>query len=218
VAGLLAGRVESVCGDAVPLASHTLAGGSSREPEARWSTRPGPHHLKAAAALLELPDGALGPALTQVCRATVEHWAMQLRPPWPVRELHPLLYGVEGLLILGMDDVAAPAVDLLLELQRRDGSLPAAVDGRDGVRSDVLAQALRAARILEARGRPPSAGRLDALAAALLRHVRADGAVSFSVDQPGPNTWCAMFAQQALALNARPGNRDLAERAARLLV
>jgi hypothetical protein len=218
VARVLAERVAAVSGEAVPLASHSLVAASAADLEARWSTRPGPHHLKAAAALLTLPKGALPDPLAAACRATVDHWGPRLREPWPVRELHPLLYGVEGLLILGMDEAAEPALARLLALQEADGSLPAAADGSGGVRADVLAQALRAGAILDARGRPSAAGRLDALADALLRHVRADGGVRFSLDQPAANTWCAMFAQQALALHARAGDRALADRAARLLV
>ena len=81
------------------------------------------------------------------------------------------------------------------ELQAPDGSLPAARGSAD-VRSDVLAQALRAGALLRAAGRLEDEAwteRLDALAGALLRHVGPDGAVPFALDQDVANTWCAML-------------------------
>ena len=41
------------------------------------------------------------------------------------------------------------------------------------------------------------------LAEALLRHVRPDGGVLFSLDQDVANAWSAMFAHQALVLHSR---------------
>ena len=70
----------------------------------RWSTRPGPHHVKAAAALLQLPAGG-DPALVAACRATV---ALDRRAEasWPCEELHPFLYGLEGLLMLARSEAS----------------------------------------------------------------------------------------------------------------
>ncbi len=106
------------------------------------------------------------------------------------------------------------------ELQAPDGSLPAARGSAD-VRSDVLAQALRAGALLRAAGRLEEEAwtqRLDALAGALLRHVGPDGAVLFALDQDVANTWCAMFAHQALLVHAHRADEALAARATRLLV
>ena len=74
------------------------------------------------------------------------------------------------------------------------------------MRSDVQAQALRVGLLL--KGREYLTGsvwseRLDRLAEALLTFVQPDGGVLFAHDQTIANTWCAMFAHQALFLRAR---------------
>lgn len=132
-----------------------------------------------------------------------------------------MLYGLEGLLIAPETDTnrSFDAVESIFEeilaLQASDGTLPAERHGENRlVRSDVLAQALRVGALLRAEGRLPGidAGhRLDALASALLRHVRSDGAVLFSLDHNVPNAWCAMFASQALHLHS--GGQDAQARA-----
>ena len=162
-----------------------------------------------AAGLLRLAGGAADASLLRAARATVAHWTQRLAT-WSYPELHPMLYGVEGLLTLpggpGAEHLgAAEAVcEAILALQGADGSLPATADGGSSlVRSDVLAQALRAGTLLAAaRGRDPDP-RLGGLAAALLRHVRPDGSLLFSAGQDVANAWCAMFAHQALVLHRR---------------
>jgi hypothetical protein len=210
----LAERVAAISPGPPPLASHALREPAGRELEERWSTRPGPHHIKAAAALLTAP----GDALEETCRATVERWTDAMLAGWPCPQLHPLLYGIEGLLMLGAHASAGQLFKRLLTLQAEDGALPAEVGG-DGVRADVLAQALRAGAILRAAGELRDADeRLDALAQALLQYVGPDGGVRFAAGQEEANTWCAMFAHQALLLHAHPGDGELAATAARLLV
>jgi hypothetical protein len=212
----LGARVREICLDRAPLPSHALREGAHTTLPDRWSTRPGPHHLKAAGALLRLPADLLDGALLRACRQTVAHWTRAMQASWPCRELHPLLYGLEGLLILEPApseqtlDMMERMYERLLRLQAADGSLPAAaVSGAGEVRSDVLAQALRVGALLRGTRRLNSerARRLDALATALLRYVRADGGVLFSTEQAIANTWCAMFAHQALLLHSRTRNR-----------
>ena len=226
--GDLGDRLREISPGAVPLASHRALGGGGASLPDRWSTRPAPHHLKAAAALARLREGVLGPALTDASLGTIDHWAAAMQASWPCEELHTLLYGVEGLVIVASGgnedllDVVEPLYRRILRLQRIDGTLPALAGAwSGGVRADVLAQALRIGEILRTSGRLQEdawAARLEGLAAALLRHVRPDGGVLFSLDQEVTNTWCAMFAHQALLLHARPGDRALANRAADLLV
>jgi hypothetical protein len=224
----LGAHVEEIRSNSALLPSHALRHGAACSLPDRWSTRPGPHHIKAAAALLRLPRGVLADELVRTCRATVTHWEAALQTCWPCDELHPLLYGVEGLLIQE-PTIAAETLDSaeriyerLLRLQAPDGSLPAAAAGRAGtVRSDVLAQALRVGALLQASGRLRGedwSRRLDGLAAALLRHACEDGGVRFATDQPIVNTWCAMFTHQALLFHARARAGTLDARAAAWLV
>jgi hypothetical protein len=70
----------------------------------------------------------------------------------------------------------------------------------------VLAQALRVGLILRGFGYLTGSiwtERLNLLTEALLGFVRPDGGVVFSHDQGVANSWCAMFAHQALYLRAR---------------
>ena len=223
----LVARLNEVSPDTGPLASHALLDPEGGDLPGRWSTRPGPHHIKAAAAILGLPPGVLDPGLVAACHATVAHWADAMTTSWPCSELHPLLYGLEGLLMLEPParerilDLAEPIYGRLLALQAPDGSLPDTLAASSGVRADVLAQALRAGELLRGAGRLQGhewSARLDGLAEALLAHVRPDGGVLFSLDQQVSNAWCAMFAHQALTLHARAGDGTPAARAARLLV
>jgi hypothetical protein len=224
----LGARLDEICSNTALLPSHVLRSGMGNTVPDRWSTRPGPHHLKAAAALLRLPRGILGDAVIQACRATVTHWKAALQTSWPCSELHPLLYGVEGLLIQEPAvreetlDSVEQIYERLLRLQGQDGSLPSlAVRGSGEVRSDVLAQALRAGALLQASGRLRGddwTQRLDALTAALLRHIGEDGGVWFAMNHKIANTWCAMFTHQALLLHARARSGELATQEASWLV
>lgn len=206
----LGARLVEICGDGVPLRSHALRDERSATVPDRWSTRPGPHHLKAAAALLRLPAGIIDGALVQACHQTIARWADSLAESWPGPELHPLLYGLEGLMMLNQPpseetlDLVERVFESVLRLQGADGSLPAEATPTSAlVRSDVLAQAVRIGTLLSISRRPPHDGGLDGLAEALLRHVRPDGGVLFSLDQDVANAWSAMFAHQALVLYAR---------------
>jgi hypothetical protein len=169
----------------------------------RWSTRPGPHHLKAAACLLPLP---LDHGLRTAASRTWTYWAEQLDTGWPVHEVHSLLYGLEGMVMNGEEplDRAEAVFERLMQAQDGAGWLPDHLSGATVQRSDVLSQALRLGALLRASGRlrgPVWAGRLDLLVARLLEHVRPDGSVAFSHGQDIANVWCAMFAHQALVLH-----------------
>ncbi|MET9375445.1 hypothetical protein ABZX98_15000 [Streptomyces sp. NPDC002992] len=216
----LCATIEGMCSGAAVLRSHDTVVGAPL-PD-RWSTQPGPHHLKAAAALLRMPDGVLRTPLAQVCHRTCERWEATLEEAWPCRELHPLLYGIEGLLVGALQtedeartedaalEVIARVYARLMELQSADGTLAETTEGGI-VRSDVLAQALRIGLLLRSRGHLRGdhwAGRLEGLTRALLGFVRPDGGVLFSGDQDIANVWCAMFAHQALLLHSRGHSRS----------
>src|SRR4030095_1016289 len=89
----------------------------------------------------------------------------------------------------------------VLDFDPGDGQLPEAPDSAVS-RSDVIAQALRLAVWLRAQHveAAPLDATIDSLANALMDRVRADGSIAFRPDSEKPqiNTWCAMFAQQAL--------------------
>jgi hypothetical protein len=169
----------------------------------RWSTTRGPHHVKAAACLqLSLPVDS---GLLAAAKATRLHWIEQLDSGWTIQELHPLLYGLEGMVMDGAEplDRVQAEFERLMEAQDDSGSLPDRLCDATVQRSDVLAQALRIGALLRSAGRLEGEGwgsRLDLLADRLIEHVRPDGSVAFSHDQDKANTWCAMFAHQALVM------------------
>ena len=214
--GEIGARVGEVCSGAPQLRSHVLRDETGPPLPDRWSTRPGPHHVKAAAALLRLPPDALDPAIGDACRATIALWAEALEASWPCPELHPVLYGIEGLLMLspparaGALDAAERAYERLMEVQAPDRTLPSAADGKGGeVRADVVAQALRVGQLLRRAGRLGGDDwqrRLEALAGDVAAGVREDGGVLFSAEHQVANTWCAMFALQALELSRGAGS------------
>ena len=98
-------------------------------------------------------------------------------------------------------EVAAGCLARVLAFDPGDGQLPEARDSAVP-RSDVIAQALRLAVWLRAHriAGAPSDPAIDSLANALMARVRSDGSIAFRPDSEEPqiNSWCAMFAQQAL--------------------
>lgn len=167
----------------------------------RWSTRAGPFLVKAAARILSAAAWVPLPApLEAACRGHLRAF-----PPHAVDAtadpLHPTLYFLEGTLALAPEHAqgAREILQRLLVLADADGSLPESLDTPTVRRSDIIAQALRLGLILESPA-ASAAPQLDALAAALVQRVRADGSISFQPDSEREqiNVWCAMFAEQAL--------------------
>lgn len=220
----LCAKIGRISSGAEVMKSHEIVPGSASTMTDGWSTRPGPHHLKAAAAILGLPDRVAGSALISVARETSEYGAHAFwTNAWRCNELHALLYGLEGMLILagkrdgqGLRLVERPFARLMEETQASDGTLPETVHGGI-VRSDVLAQALRVGLLLRGRGFLTESvwrDRLDRLADALRGFVLPDGGVLFSHDEARANTRCTLFALQALHLNAQKDAREPAPTAA----
>jgi hypothetical protein len=212
----LCARIDRISSGADVMASHEVVRGSTTMPE-HWSTGPGPHHLKAAAAILRLPDRVASAALISLAQDTSEYWTHALwTTAWPCQEVQPLLYGLEGMLILsgkrdgqGLQIVERLFVRLMEDVQASDGTLPESIHGGI-VRSDTIAQALRVGLLLRGRGYLTGSvweDRLDRLADALLGFVCPDGGVLFSHDQAIANTRCSLFALQTLDLSARKDGR-----------
>ncbi len=202
------------------LASHRVRDGvPEAEIPPKWSTLPGVHHVKAAAAIAgSASAGIAAPAagiLRDAAAATLRHEARHFSQAGQarMRELHPFLYFIEGWLTLWGQDGnrqalghAASAFAMLLgQIDPHSGETPPVADQRGAVtRSDVLAQALRAGLVLEAAGALDAEAdamwrpRRRALQAALQRHVSPQGAILFDRAGQHRNSWASMFGWQAL--------------------
>ena len=169
----------------------------------RWSTTNGPFLAKAASRILLTPTRAKMPTRVLHCaQGTLTHIS-DLACDARVEMLHPTLYAIEGIICgdAARKDAAARWLARVLEFDPGDGQLPEAPDSTVP-RSDVIAQALRLSVWLRAHhiDAAPRDTAIDSLAIALMARVRADGSIAFRPDSERPqiNSWCAMFAQQAL--------------------
>lgn len=191
----------------------------------RWSTVPGPHLLKAAGGVLALAAPGHAPTVLAAARETLARHAPGLAAELPTMS-HPGLYALEGLLQAESAGHREHLDELLTGYHRlaaQPGGVPREYadlpDSR--VRSDVVAQLLRVGCVLADRGELDGAERaaLDRLAALLADRVGPDGALPFEDGGAYGNTWCAMFAHQALAFHARlTAGRPIPDAWVRLLV
>ena len=168
----------------------------------RWSTIDGPFLAKAASRILLVPARAqLSSRVVASARLTLAETCGMLSPR--IDMLHPALYAIEGMICRNATayETAAHWLAGVLAFDRGDGQLPEAVDSIVP-RSDVIAQALRLAVWLRAREvrDAPSDGAIESLVTAITARVRPDGSIAFRPDTDSLqlNSWCAMFAQQAL--------------------
>lgn len=179
----------------------------------RWSTTPGPYQLKIAASLLLSLNSEMRPELEHASRKIHSQWCSDLRGHGLTGQWHADLYFIEGLILFGLQNQDTQAwrmaaesyqalVDRCGDSPNSSKEIPPSVTA---TRSDVVAQLLRAGCVLECNGylkEPIWAERLDRLALSLKQFVNDDGAVSFRPihlgDQTHWNTWCALFAYQAL--------------------
>ncbi len=183
---------------------------ATRAPE-RWSLAAGPHQTKLAAAVLTLPRGMVPQDLADSAQKLYWHWRSYFVSRHLSGPTHPILYHIEGLLLVaacGIDaeawSLAASVYARLMQAQAPDGSLPSHLEGRGSpLRSDVLAQALRIGCILRSRGYLTQCRWEESLAilgVSLGLFVQADGSVRFSWEggKNHRNTWSAVFSHQAL--------------------
>ena len=170
----------------------------------RWSTQGGPFEVKASSRVMlasvhaEIPE-----RLAHACTQLADRYA-PIAATMALDMLHPTLYFAEGLLVAKphcRPDVAR-LLERILRLRGNDGSLPESETGSRLPRSDIIAQALRVGVQLHARkiDGAPDERALAALAHALVGRVASDGSVCFrnDVEDPEPNVWCSLFAEQAL--------------------
>ena len=181
-----------------PIDSH-LARFSTKEPPTKWSTVPGPHHVKVAAGVADLPN------MRDLAEITLSHWLPFADQEPRELALHPCLYFLEGLVQLGHWDAAGRMYRHILSRGFRDGLLPSQPpEGFE--RSDVVAQALRMAVLLDSRGISVPQDDIELLVDTLRLHLRDDGAVAFHrprSDGNHWNCWSAMFGYQAMWLYQR---------------
>lgn len=157
----------------------------------RWSGQIGPFLLKACARA-QRGDGGLGVASRQALPTLLA--AALARPH---AQAHPQLYAIEGLIELGERGAAAQALRALIATHGGIGEVRESV-GAGARRSDVLAQLLRAALVLDLVDRADPAWK--ALAGELAARVDARGRVPFAAPGDDCPTWAALFAEQALSV------------------
>jgi hypothetical protein len=193
------------------LHSHRLRPGAlDGEVPLKWSTCVDVHHVKIAAAL-----ASVGPQFAEVVSATLleQAEALEREGCTRMRELHPFLYLIEGWLMLWgqsglpacLDHADAAFRIVLGEIGPEQRVLPAIAGRHDlAVRSDVLAQALRAGLLLEravgfdgAQASDWSKAR-SRLEQALLSRVTPEGGIEFDEIGRHRNVWASLFAWQAL--------------------
>ena len=162
--------------------------------EQRWSQHSGPFLLKARAATQ---------ALTPWCDALARDCPASAAISHPHPQTHPQLYAVEGLIGLG-DMVRAKIAWGKLKSQVDDqGLLSESVEGRGPLRSDILAQALRVAIILEGFTAVCAAQKLRRMCLQLVSRI--EGERMPFVPGGTPIAWAAIFANQALNAFAQGG-------------
>ncbi|MBC8072976.1 MAG: hypothetical protein IAG13_31930 [Deltaproteobacteria bacterium] len=209
------------------LGSHTSTAADACSLPARWSTLPGPHHVKIAGLLEHAHAGSVPTPLLDRARATLRHWRTAAEAGALTGELHPLLYFLEGLVIDAVARETVPPWALIrgvlgqvMSASTPQGDLPEQLSHAGGTRrSDIAAQALRLC-VLASTGSAAQDGggsgtalreRAARLCGALTsRYIGPGGAVhSFPLHGPGapngpnpPNVWAAIFTYQALRYHA----------------
>jgi hypothetical protein len=204
------------------------AAGEWHDTSDKWSTQSGPFLAKLAIGWLLLAgltgDTRFRAAAAAVCAAAMREQETTGRfvtfRDSGGTHLHPHTYACEGLLVYGDACRATPAVEAAargiawaLDQQLSDGGLPAIVSASGAKtvtqRCDIQAQVLRLGTALRARGALEARHQvsLDRLAFRLLQFQQSRGpergAFTYGQDEEGQtkphaNSWCTMFAIQAL--------------------
>jgi hypothetical protein len=200
-------------------ATWDLAAGAPVAPGPRWSRHFGPFELKAAL-FLDALAAVTGEArlaahvdaiLARALAAQQPDGRFPTHPDGDATHLHPHCYTLEGLAALiarrGRRDLAGPLARgatwmyrtcLATEPPIQEWSKQSGHIVR-GIRSDVIAQALRVQALLDRLA--PDEPHIPApawLAGALARHVQANGGTAYGEDDHGvrlthSNAWCHFF-------------------------
>ncbi len=206
--------------------------GNPEDVSRKWSSQRGSYHGKLALGFIDLfdvtGDETYESAALALCRGCMDFQEDSGRfitsRADKSTHLHPHCYSAEGLLYAGMRfdndefiDSAALALKWALDNRRSDGGIPKKFDGERFIpyyRSDVLAQVLRLGVIL------CGIGKLGVEYIPELERLR-NRLLGFQYTEKGPqaggffygttlngsskkhlNSWCTMFAVQALCMYA----------------
>ena len=188
----------------------------------KWSLQPGSYHAKASIGLLGLSEVGGEEKFAKTAISLCEN-ALALQQPDGrfvtnqgngSTHLHPHLYSAVGLLFAGEKvgercfvDAAEKAVEWVFANQTENGGVDAFFSGKwnQSQRSDVLAQLLRLACALKAKGRLEGVAdeKLTRLEERLLQFQHESRGFLYGKDldlkeRNCVNAWCTMFALQAL--------------------
>ncbi len=210
------------------LGSHRVRPGSdSSAIPLRWSSLPGPHHVKVAGNIHGALRGGENPELCDLADRTTRNWLTAADLDASHIDLHPMFYFLEGLVLEGVaagrslpPSLLRRALARILSSQSAEGDLAEqAYPNVEKRRADVTAQALRFCAIALGCGAAAPDAALDVglragargLCAALIaRYLEEDGGIASSpvrgegADPGTPvNVWATMFAYQALRFYGR---------------
>jgi len=167
---------------------------TSKKPPVTWSTSVDGHLLKAAVGLKAWGSHFGDHTMFRLGDRTQKNLSSDLTSGWPHLPLHPRLYALEGLLICG--SVSPATIAVLIQ------GIMAHIN-IETERTDVIAQLLRLSLFAQLED-----VLVDELASRLLESIDADGSVVFRLNQADGqrNTWCAIFARQALHFYSEASN------------
>ena len=200
----------------------------------KWSSQSGSYHAKLSIGLLDLynatKDDKYRESVLKICKASLDlqkNGRFITQRSEESTHMHPHCYSAEGLLyagtVLGEDSFilsAKNAVEWALGTQTAEGGVPCKfVDGKFIVheRSDTLAQVLRLAIYMADAGLISHDERIEKLENRLLQFQKTSmphaGGFFYGTELDGTrrnhiNSWCSMFALQALTYYNHFKNRS----------
>lgn len=172
----------------------------------RWSTQPGPYHLKAAAALLFRVE-TLPRSLRDAAWNTYDRWRSVSAEVNEPTDLHPALYALEGLIEFGRH---GDTEVFELASRRLQDIFPKLYRWPNEMRSDVIAQSLRLSYLLRSDN-----SRTVELRRLLEQFIDPAGRVSFRPFGYTPlhwNAWAAIFTYDSLIADGEKPTTDRFDR------
>ena len=210
--------------DSLYQATYDIYKKKSLDEKGKWSLQPGSYHAKLALGLLEigsiLDDPKYRKSIERFCEQATKFQNQDDRflTSGKSTNLHPHCYSAEGFFFIGMKlkenrfiDIATNAVKWALENQLENGGIPSFYENNEfdtNERMDVLAQVLRLGVLLIQYGKLDEGykERLDKIKKRLLEFQNTSqvhkGGFFYGFENGRKinhiNSWCSMFALQAL--------------------